>query len=176
MQLRILGGLLSLGMGDKGWRIAFIAGLILAPFIAILIQGACPRLEPHRIALGSLPHIKPLPSRQTPHVQPRICRLRELAGQHWPVAVADQRAPDLPLPTAFSCNRRPQPAAVRHLVSLTRHWIEFIWGSGVRPYAAVVGYSSKLKGMFRRATSAIVDIRDPVQVAYNWIAARELVD
>ena len=30
----IFGGLLDLGNGDKGWRIAFIAGLILAPVCA----------------------------------------------------------------------------------------------------------------------------------------------
>jgi uncharacterized protein len=33
----ILGGLLSPGMGDKDWRIAFIAGLILASLIANVI-------------------------------------------------------------------------------------------------------------------------------------------
>ena len=46
------------------------------------------------------------------------------------------------------------------------------------PYAPVVGYNgrrSELKRMLRRAASAIVDIRDPVQVAYDRIAARELV-
>ena len=30
----IFGGLLNPGSGDKGWRIAFIAGLILAPLLA----------------------------------------------------------------------------------------------------------------------------------------------
>ena len=48
------------------------------------------------------------------------------------------------------------------------------------PYAPVVGgYNgrrSELKGMVRRAVSMLVDIRDPVQVAYDRIAARELID
>jgi uncharacterized membrane protein YedE/YeeE len=30
----MLGGCLGLGTGDKGWRIAFIAGLVLAPLVA----------------------------------------------------------------------------------------------------------------------------------------------
>jgi len=38
----ILGGLLSPGMSDKNWRIAFIAGLILAPLIASLIGSELP--------------------------------------------------------------------------------------------------------------------------------------
>jgi uncharacterized membrane protein YedE/YeeE len=33
----IFGGCLSLGAGDKGWRIAFIAGLILAPLAGGLV-------------------------------------------------------------------------------------------------------------------------------------------
>jgi len=48
------------------------------------------------------------------------------------------------------------------------------------PYAPVVGgyngHRSELKGMVRRAVSTLVDIRDPVQVAYDHIAARELID
>jgi hypothetical protein len=47
------------------------------------------------------------------------------------------------------------------------------------PYAPVVGYNgrrSELKGMLRRAVSTIVDIRDPVQLAYDRIEARQLVD
>jgi uncharacterized membrane protein YedE/YeeE len=38
----IFGGCLGLGMSDKGWRIAFIAGLILAPLIASLIGFVVP--------------------------------------------------------------------------------------------------------------------------------------
>ena len=38
----IFGGLLDLGNDDKGWRIAFIAGLILAPLIAGWIGHAMP--------------------------------------------------------------------------------------------------------------------------------------
>ena len=38
----IFGGLLDPGNNDKGWRIAFIAGLILAPVIAGLIGHAMP--------------------------------------------------------------------------------------------------------------------------------------
>lgn len=36
----ILGGILSPAMGDRGWRLAFIAGLIAAPLIAALVTGA----------------------------------------------------------------------------------------------------------------------------------------
>src|SRR6202049_1553948 len=38
----ILAGALGFGMNDKGWRIAFIAGLILAPLIADRIGYAMP--------------------------------------------------------------------------------------------------------------------------------------
>jgi len=38
----IFGGLLDFGNGDKGWRIAFIAGLILAPLMAGWIGHAMP--------------------------------------------------------------------------------------------------------------------------------------
>ena len=38
----IFGGCLGFGMNDKGWRIAFIAGLILAPLIARSIGYAMP--------------------------------------------------------------------------------------------------------------------------------------
>ena len=38
----ILGGCLELGTGDKDWRIAFIAGLVLAPLIASLSGLAIP--------------------------------------------------------------------------------------------------------------------------------------
>ena len=38
----ILGGCLGLGAGDKGWRIAFITGLILAPLMAGWIGHAMP--------------------------------------------------------------------------------------------------------------------------------------
>ena len=38
----IFGGCLSFGISDKGWRIAFIAGLILAPLIASSIGYAMP--------------------------------------------------------------------------------------------------------------------------------------
>jgi uncharacterized membrane protein YedE/YeeE len=38
----IFGGLLDFGNDDKGWRIAFIAGLILTPVIAGLIGHAMP--------------------------------------------------------------------------------------------------------------------------------------
>jgi uncharacterized membrane protein YedE/YeeE len=38
----IFGGLLNPGSNDKGWRIAFIAGLILAPLLAGLIGQAMP--------------------------------------------------------------------------------------------------------------------------------------
>jgi uncharacterized protein len=41
----ILGGLLGPGTSDKGWRIAFIAGLILAPLIAASIGYATPSPE-----------------------------------------------------------------------------------------------------------------------------------
>jgi uncharacterized membrane protein YedE/YeeE len=38
----IFGGCLSFGTNDKGWRIAFIAGLILAPFITSWIGYVMP--------------------------------------------------------------------------------------------------------------------------------------
>ena len=38
----IFGGCLALGTGDKGWRIAFMAGLILAPLLAGWIGYAIP--------------------------------------------------------------------------------------------------------------------------------------
>ncbi len=38
----IFGGCLDLGTGDKGWRVAFIAGLILAPATAGLLGFAIP--------------------------------------------------------------------------------------------------------------------------------------
>ena len=38
----IFGGCLGFGMNDKGWRIAFVAGLILAPLIASWIGYAMP--------------------------------------------------------------------------------------------------------------------------------------
>jgi hypothetical protein len=41
----ILGGLLGPGISDKGWRVAFIAGLILAPLIAASIGYAMPSPE-----------------------------------------------------------------------------------------------------------------------------------
>jgi hypothetical protein len=47
------------------------------------------------------------------------------------------------------------------------------------PYAPVAGYHggrSELKAILRRVVSPIVDIRDPLQVAYDRIAARELAD
>jgi Hint domain-containing protein len=45
------------------------------------------------------------------------------------------------------------------------------------PYAPVVdGRRLDLQGKIRRAVSTIVDIRDPVQVAYDRIEARQLVD
>ena len=39
----IFGGLLNPGTGDKGWRIAFIAGLILAPLLAGWIGYGMPK-------------------------------------------------------------------------------------------------------------------------------------
>lgn len=36
----IFGGLLSPAAGDRGWRIAFVAGLIAAPLIASFVTGA----------------------------------------------------------------------------------------------------------------------------------------
>jgi uncharacterized membrane protein YedE/YeeE len=39
----IFGGCLNLGAGDRGWRLAFIAGLILAPLIAALADFAVPK-------------------------------------------------------------------------------------------------------------------------------------
>ncbi|HKA80374.1 MAG TPA: YeeE/YedE thiosulfate transporter family protein [Xanthobacteraceae bacterium] len=41
----IFGGCLGSGSGDKGWRLAFIAGLILAPLIAGLAGVAVPMPE-----------------------------------------------------------------------------------------------------------------------------------
>ena len=41
----IFGGCLSLGAGDKGWRIAFIAGLILAPLAGGLVGFPLPTPE-----------------------------------------------------------------------------------------------------------------------------------
>jgi uncharacterized membrane protein YedE/YeeE len=38
----IFGGCLDLGMSAKGWRIAFVAGLILAPLVASLIGFVVP--------------------------------------------------------------------------------------------------------------------------------------
>ena len=38
----ILSGTLSLGVGDKAWRLAFIAGLIIAPFLSGLIGHPLP--------------------------------------------------------------------------------------------------------------------------------------
>lgn len=36
----IFGGLLSSATSDRGWRLAFVAGLIAAPIIAMLLTGA----------------------------------------------------------------------------------------------------------------------------------------
>jgi hypothetical protein len=47
------------------------------------------------------------------------------------------------------------------------------------PYAPAIGYNggrSELKRVFGRAVFPFVDIRDPVQMAYDRIVARELVD
>ena len=41
----IFGGCLDFGTGDKGWRVAFIAGLILAPATAGLLGFAIPSPE-----------------------------------------------------------------------------------------------------------------------------------
>jgi uncharacterized membrane protein YedE/YeeE len=41
----ILGGCLAPGTGDKGWRLAFIAGLILAPLSAMLVGVPVPMPE-----------------------------------------------------------------------------------------------------------------------------------
>lgn len=38
----IFGGLLAPGAGDRGWRIAFIAGLLLAPVTAMLVGYGVP--------------------------------------------------------------------------------------------------------------------------------------
>jgi uncharacterized protein len=41
----IFGGCLDFGTGDKGWRVAFIAGLILAPATGSLLGFTIPRPE-----------------------------------------------------------------------------------------------------------------------------------
>jgi len=42
----ILGGLLALRRGDAGWRLAFLAGLLVAPAVwALFAQPAVPRIE-----------------------------------------------------------------------------------------------------------------------------------
>jgi uncharacterized membrane protein YedE/YeeE len=41
----IFGGCLDFELNDKGWRIAFIAGLILAPLVASLVGYAMPALQ-----------------------------------------------------------------------------------------------------------------------------------
>lgn len=41
----ILGGLLRPEPGDVGWRVAFIVGLFLAPFVYMAAGGAAPRVE-----------------------------------------------------------------------------------------------------------------------------------
>ena len=43
------------------------------------------------------------------------------------------------------------------------------------PYAPVLGYSgprTHLKALLRLGVSQVVDVRDPIQVAYDRIAAR----
>lgn len=41
----IAGGLLAPGTSDRGWRIAFIAGMILAPLVYTLIAGQAPAVS-----------------------------------------------------------------------------------------------------------------------------------
>jgi len=51
-------------------------------------------------------------------------------------------------------------------------------GAAMLPYAPLVGYNggrSELKALLRRVASPIIDIRDPIQVAYDRIVTRELV-
>ena len=48
----ILGAVLGLGTGDRAWRLAFIAGLILAPVTAVLVRYPVP--EPVMPASGTL--------------------------------------------------------------------------------------------------------------------------
>ena len=51
-------------------------------------------------------------------------------------------------------------------------------GATMLPYAPLVGYNggrSELKALLRRVASPIIDIRDPIQVAYDRIVTRELV-
>jgi uncharacterized protein len=45
----IFGGCLDFGIGDKGWRVAFIAGLILAPATASLLGFAIPWPESRQV-------------------------------------------------------------------------------------------------------------------------------
>ena len=49
----IFGGLLDFGNDDKGWRIAFIAGLILAPLMAGWIGHAMPTGRDRRAKQGA---------------------------------------------------------------------------------------------------------------------------
>ena len=41
----ILGGLLQPARGDVGWRLAFLAGLLLAPLVYVAVRGAAPPVE-----------------------------------------------------------------------------------------------------------------------------------
>lgn len=41
----ILGGLLQPARSDAGWRLAFLAGLILAPLVHTAVGGATPQIE-----------------------------------------------------------------------------------------------------------------------------------
>ncbi|MEZ5668250.1 MAG: YeeE/YedE family protein [Alphaproteobacteria bacterium] len=48
----IAGGLLSAPASDAGWRVAFLLGLIAAPFLVGLVGGTMPAVEtPHSTAL-----------------------------------------------------------------------------------------------------------------------------
>jgi uncharacterized membrane protein YedE/YeeE len=41
----VLGGLLQLSMTDFGWRFAFLAGMLLAPFVFVAAGGTLPSIE-----------------------------------------------------------------------------------------------------------------------------------
>jgi hypothetical protein len=68
-------------------------------------------------------------------------------------------------------------AAVETLLEMNDHAVlcEADTRSGMTPYAPVVCYNgglSELKALLRRAAFPLVDIRDPIQMAYDRIAAR----
>ena len=61
------------------------------------------------------------------------------------------------------------------LEKLVSYWAQVRSAGSMTPYAPVVAYGggrAELKALLRLAVSPLVDMRDPIQVAYSRIAAR----